>query len=75
MAALRKHKQACTFLGEPVRVKALKLGDEENWVTPDQAQVRFLESLLRSVKLAFIAKGLVFMGGDMCIIMRPRDGL
>lgn len=44
VAVLKKDKRACTLLGEPVRVKALKLGDEDNWVTAQQAQVRFWRS-------------------------------
>ena len=39
VAALRKNEQACSLLGEPVRVKALKIGDEGNWVTKEAAQV------------------------------------
>ena len=39
VAALRKNEQACSLLGEPVRVKALKIGDEDSWVTEQEAQV------------------------------------
>ena len=41
VAALRKNKQACSLLGEPwSESEGTQVGDEENWVTKQQAQVR-----------------------------------
>lgn len=37
--AVRSHKLACSLLGEPVRFLALKLGDKDNKVTTEHAQV------------------------------------
>lgn len=37
--ALRANKQACTLLGEPIRFQTLRLGDRENVVTTQHAQV------------------------------------
>ena len=39
VAALRNNQQACNLLGEPVRIKSLKLGMKENYVDTRQAQV------------------------------------
>ncbi len=39
VAAVRGDKEACTLLGEPVRVLALRLGDKGNKVTTEHAQV------------------------------------
>ena len=40
VSAVRADKQACAMLGEPVRFLALKLGDKQNRVTTEHAQVR-----------------------------------
>ena len=37
--ALRENKAACSLLGEPVRFQTLRLGDKENVVTTQHAQV------------------------------------
>ena len=37
--ALRSHRPAISLLGEPIRVQALRLGDKENKVTTEHAQV------------------------------------
>lgn len=38
--AMRSNRKACTLLGEPIRFQALRLGDKDNVVTTQHAQVR-----------------------------------
>ena len=40
--ALRRHQLACRLLGEPLRFQTLRLGDQRNWVTTEEAHVRRL---------------------------------
>ena len=37
--ALKRHQFACKLLGEPLRFQTLRLGNEENWVTTEEAHV------------------------------------
>ena len=36
---MKKNKGVCNFLGEPVRIKVLKLGSKENVISKENAQV------------------------------------
>ena len=37
--ALRSNRKACALLGEPIRFQTLRLGDKQNVVTTQHAQV------------------------------------
>ena len=37
--ALRRHQLACRLLGEPLQFQTLRLGDQRNWVTTEEAHV------------------------------------
>ena len=51
VTAVRSHKLACSLLGEPVRFLALKLGDKDNKVTTEHAQVSIAIYIERDYKL------------------------
>ena len=36
---LRQNQLACKLLGQPLRFQTLRLGDEQNWVTTEEAHV------------------------------------
>ena len=40
--ALRSHQLACRLLGEPLRFQTIRLGNQQNWVTNEEAHVRVL---------------------------------
>ena len=40
--ALRGHQLACRLLGEPLRFQTIRLGNQQNWVTNEEAHVRVL---------------------------------
>ena len=39
IVALRQHQVACRLLGEPLRFQTLRLGNQQNWVTTEEAHV------------------------------------
>ena len=55
--ALRGNRHACNLLGEPLRFQALKLGDQENRVTTEHAQVDYGESSGPRIRLTFPVGG------------------
>ena len=42
--ALKRHELSCKLLGEPLRFQTLKLGNKQNWVTTEEAHVRYAQS-------------------------------
>ena len=63
--ALRGNRHACNLLGEPMRFQALKLGDQENRVTTEHAQVDYGDSgLFNLLSLSLSLGSLVVQGLD-----------
>ncbi|CAI8058438.1 Cytochrome c oxidase assembly factor 1 homolog [Geodia barretti] len=48
IVALRQHQVACRLLGEPLRFQTLRLGNQQNWVTTEEAHVMIPVSGRRS---------------------------
>ena len=55
---LKRHELACKLLGEPLRFQTLKLGNEQNWVTTEEAHVRHAQSESMHIYIHIIYTGI-----------------
>ena len=64
MKALKADTTACSLLGEPLRFQTLRLGDKENLVTSENAQVEITRGLFFNNDTSFLMQVLIPVTGS-----------